>query len=102
MEIIVSDRAHLNTAKGVYRCDSRRVDMQGPWSCMMTFQDSETYDWYLKGMSKDYIYVLDASELPDKAEEVKFWWDYSMPGGGKKQYYAIGKVVIGNDSECRF
>ena len=97
MEIIVSDRVRLNTAEGVHRCDSRRVDMQGPWSCMMTFQDSGTYNWYLKDIPRDFVDILDASELPDKAEEVKFWWAWRE--GAVRHFYAIGKVVIGSDFE---
>jgi len=39
----------------------------------MTFQDYETYNWYLEGAQDYSIIVLDPLELPDKAEEVKFW-----------------------------
>jgi len=99
MEIIVGDRVHLGTAKGIHRCDSRRVERQGPWSCMMTFQDSETYNWYLEGRAKDYVFVLDPSELPDKVEEVKFWGGHCPSGTSQLQCYAIGKVVIGSDFE---
>src|SRR5258706_5800030 len=98
MEIIVSDRVHLSTAKGIHRCDSRRVDPEGPWSCVMTFQDSGTYDWYLEDIARDYKVILDISELPDKVEEVKSWWVWTGTGG-RKQWCAIGKVVIGSDFE---
>ena len=62
----------------------------------MTFQDSDTYNWYLKDTTWNYRVVLDPSELPDKAEEVKFWWTRS---GSVTHFYAIGKVVLGSDFE---
>ena len=101
VEIIVSDRIHLGTASGIHWRDSRRVNLQEPWGCMMTFQDSRTYNWYLKGVLKSRVIVLDASELPDKVEEVKFWQDYAAAAAGPLvfAFFAIGKVVIGNDFE---
>ena len=64
----------------------------------MTFQDSETYHWYLKG-KESFAIILDASELPDKVEEVKFWW-FSSPGSvTEREFYAIGKVMIGSNLE---
>ena len=52
----------------------------------------------MKG-KEGYAILLDASELPDKVEEVKFFW-YSAPGGlTEREYYAIGKVMIGSNLE---
>jgi len=66
----------------------------------MTFQDYETYDWYLKGVPEHLIVVMDPSELPDKAEEVKFW-NRSAPVSGEERwrdaFYAIGEVAIRTD-----
>ena len=98
MESIVSDGVHLRTVRDVHKRDSRRVDLQAPWVCKMTFQDKETYNWYLKGV-ESYAIILDASELPEKVKEVKFWWRLSPTSDRGKEYYAIGKVVIGNDLE---
>ena len=65
---------------------------------MMTFQESATYNWYLRG-KESYAVIQDASELPDKVEEVKFWWQVSPTSDREKEFYAVGKVVIGNDLE---
>lgn len=67
----------------------------------MTFQDYDTYDWYLKGVPDHLILVMDPSELPDKAEEVKFW-QRSHPGRNDAYeyiFYAVGKVQITSDFE---
>jgi hypothetical protein len=63
---------------------------------MMTFQDYNTYNWYLKDVPSSCAVILDTSELPDKVEEVQFW-RYYVPGmGAQMAYYAIGKVTIGD------
>jgi hypothetical protein len=61
---------------------------------MMTFQDYNTYNWYLKDVPNRLAVILDTSELPDKVEEVKFWRPYVM--GAPVAYYAVGKVTIGD------
>ena len=65
---------------------------------MMTFQDRTTCDWYLEGVSPNSRLIMDASELPDKVVDVKFWRDYGAEGP-VREFYAIGEVVIGNDFE---
>ena len=64
----------------------------------MTFQDSETYHWYTKGVKESDVVIMDPSELPDKVEEVKFWKNWASDGQ-HRVYYAIGKVTIENDLE---
>jgi hypothetical protein len=54
----------------------------------MTFQDTETYHWYTKSVQENSIVAMDPSELPDKVEEVKFWWGWE---DSQKVFYAIGK-----------
>jgi len=68
----------------------------------MTFQDYETYDWYLKGVPEHLVVVMDPSELPDKAEEVKFW-RMSDPVRQHEQwpmaFHAVGKVMVKSNLE---
>lgn len=94
MENIVSDRVNLSTSMGAYWRDSRRVNRQEPWRCLVTFQDKETYDWYTERcISKGNALIMDPSELPGRAEQVKFWSAYGT--SIQLEYYAIGKVTIG-------
>ena len=36
---------------------------------------------------------MDPSELPDRVEEVIFWWNWAPDALGQKEYYAIGTVM---------
>jgi len=76
-----------------------RDNHQEPWRFLMTFQDSETYHWYTKGVEESAVVIMDPSELPDKVEEVKFWRIWDLSDGHHRIFYAIGKVTIENDLE---
>lgn len=58
----------------------------------MTFQDYDTYNWYLEDTPRHLRRVIDPSELPDKVEEVKSWTSLDV-------FYAVGKVQIMNEFE---
>jgi len=60
---------------------------------MMTFHDHKTYNWYSRSVQKTAIVVMDPSELPDRVEEVIFWWNWAPDALGQKEYYAIGTVM---------
>ena len=62
----------------------------------MTFQDNETYDRYTKCLSNGSGLVMDPSELPGQAGEVRFWTAWGS--SNLPEYFAIGKVMIGDGS----
>jgi hypothetical protein len=68
---------------------------------MITAQNYDTFNWYLKGIQDHNKVVLDSSELPDKVQDVKFW-QYrcrTLNDVLEEGYYAIGKVQVMNDFE---
>ena len=58
----------------------------------MTFQDYDTYNWYLEDIPRHLRQMIDPSELPDKVEEAKFWQSRDV-------FYAVGRVQIMNGFE---